>query len=194
MRINQFFNLSQFMGWQSVVTSQNYWRQPELTLAITRSNMNVRRFISLVGIEMEPISADAKNRGHSVCLLGAAVAVAFAKIFNADGDFVAHRKRSICKIRRWRLRKTASSLRFGSVGLGLGLVSRRRKASVWREFTQPDAWPIGTAGAERWRGRPWLRRVVPTAPEHSQPPARPPAESRSPRRQSNPVAELQNSS
>ena len=60
--------------------------------------MNMGWLIPLVGIKVEPIRADAKNRGHSVSLTGGAGPVAVAihdngvssdsasEIFNLDGD------------------------------------------------------------------------------------------------------------
>jgi len=39
--------------------------EPKLALAVARADMNVRRFGSLVGIKVEPESADAKDHGPS---------------------------------------------------------------------------------------------------------------------------------
>ena len=43
--------------------------EPKLALAVARADMNVRRFGSLVGIKVEPESADAKDRGHRFSVL-----------------------------------------------------------------------------------------------------------------------------
>ncbi len=51
--------------------------QPKLALALGRPDMNVRRFLPLVRVEVEPIPPDAQDRRHGCRLAGGASASIF---------------------------------------------------------------------------------------------------------------------
>ncbi len=52
---DQLLNASEVVGPHAPVPGQaDGWREPELALTVRSSNMNVRGFLSLVRVEMEP--------------------------------------------------------------------------------------------------------------------------------------------
>jgi hypothetical protein len=53
------FDLTNRMRRQSAVAGQHHWIEPKLALAVTGSNVNMRRFTPFVGVKVKPISADA---------------------------------------------------------------------------------------------------------------------------------------
>lgn len=57
----QAFDLAHFMRWQAEVTCQQHLSQPELAGAVSASHMNVGRFTAFVGVEVEPVRANAED-------------------------------------------------------------------------------------------------------------------------------------
>jgi hypothetical protein len=63
---DQFFNLSNLVRRNAPIRSEPDIRlDPELALSIRRSNVDMGRFLALVGVKMEPEIADSQHRRHS---------------------------------------------------------------------------------------------------------------------------------
>ena len=62
---HQLLNTPQISGPDSLIACETDDRlQPKLALAIVCPDMDVRRFHSLIGIEVEPVRPDSQDRGH----------------------------------------------------------------------------------------------------------------------------------
>ena len=59
------FDLSDDVWLDAPVPRQADGIEPELALAVGGADVDVRRFRTLIGIKVEPETADAKDRGHS---------------------------------------------------------------------------------------------------------------------------------
>jgi hypothetical protein len=57
-------NLPQVVGTDTPVSSHHNRFEPELAFAVGAANVNVWRFVPLVGIEVEAIAANAENCGR----------------------------------------------------------------------------------------------------------------------------------
>jgi hypothetical protein len=62
---DQFFNLPQVVPADSAIPRQQDCRlKPELALSVRRANVNVRRLVSFIGIEMKPERANTEDGRH----------------------------------------------------------------------------------------------------------------------------------
>jgi hypothetical protein len=57
-------NLPQVVGTDTPVSSHHNRFEPELAFAVGTTNVNVRRFVSLIGIEVEAIPANSEDSRH----------------------------------------------------------------------------------------------------------------------------------
>jgi hypothetical protein len=62
---DKFFNLSNLVRWNAAVQREaNTWFELELALSIRCSNMDMGRFLPLVGVKVEPETADSQHGRH----------------------------------------------------------------------------------------------------------------------------------
>jgi len=60
----KFMNFVEFTAIESVVHAQFHWIKPELGFIASRFHVNMRRFLSLVPVEGEPITANSQHCWH----------------------------------------------------------------------------------------------------------------------------------
>jgi hypothetical protein len=64
MQFHEVEYLLQFMDGESVVVRKANRIEPELSFALTSLDMNVRWFVALMGVEVEPITVFAQDCRH----------------------------------------------------------------------------------------------------------------------------------
>lgn len=67
MLVHQPFNLAHLRGRHATASRQADGAQPEFAFAVASIDVDVRRFVSLVGVKVEPQAFQAQNGWHSEC-------------------------------------------------------------------------------------------------------------------------------